>query len=344
MPFEIRRGTNAAMWLSQSRARGEKRRAHFTRDDVEWLAGIGLDHLRIPVDEEQLWDEDGRREEEAFELLANALDWCGENGLRAIIDVHILRSHHFNEGEKPLWTDPAAQEHFYNLWRDLCAAFESRPLDMVAYELMNEAVADDAEQWNRVAHGAIAAIRELEPERIIVLGSNKWNSPDTFDELAVPDDANLILTFHFYLPFLLTHYTASWTPLHRYRGPVHYPGRAVTDDEIAAVDEETLRLLGGERGDILASDLVAHHDRDVLAELMAKPIAVAKEKGLPLYCGEWGCISEAPRPDRMRWYADARSVFEENGIGWATWEYKSGHFGLRPRGESDRELVDILTG
>ena len=49
------------------------------------------------------------------------------------------------------------------------------------------------------------------------------------------------------------------------------------------------------------------------------------------------------RPDRMRWYADMRSVFDEHAIAWATWDYKSGHFGMRPGGESDQELVDILT-
>ncbi len=350
MAFEIRRGTNISHWLSQSGARGERRRAYFTRQDVEWLAGIGLDHLRIPIDEEQMWDEDGRREDEAFELLTGALDWCAGCGLRAVVDLHILRGHHFLAQEKPLFTDPAAQEHFCDLWRDLSEALGERPLGMVAYELLNEAVADDHEDWNRVAHAAFAAIRQREPERTVVLGSNKWNVPETFEALRVPDEARLILTYHFYMPLMLTHYRASWTPLHPYRGPVHYPGRPVTEEELAAVDPETLEAMGIAAGELdqwmreQVERITAHYDREVLEELMAPAFTVAEQTGLALYCGEWGCVKETPEPDRLRWYAHMRSIFAERGVGWANWDYKSGHFGLRPGGEPDQPLIDILLG
>ena len=69
------------------------------------MAKLGFDHLRLPVDEEQLFDEAGQPLADGFALLDAALDWCAENRLRAIVDLHILRSHHFNEGEQPLWTD-----------------------------------------------------------------------------------------------------------------------------------------------------------------------------------------------------------------------------------------------
>ena len=64
MPFTIHRGTNISHWLSQSNARGEERCRRFTRDNVRRLADLGLDHLRLPVDEEQLFDADDRREPE----------------------------------------------------------------------------------------------------------------------------------------------------------------------------------------------------------------------------------------------------------------------------------------
>jgi hypothetical protein len=76
--FSIRRGTNISHWLSQSDRRGEARRAWFTEEDVEFLAGLGFDHLRIPVDEEQLWDEKGNMEKEAFTSWTR--DWIGAHG------------------------------------------------------------------------------------------------------------------------------------------------------------------------------------------------------------------------------------------------------------------------
>lgn len=97
MPFDIHRGTNISHWLSQSEARGEERRRYFTRGDAQRLADLGLDHLRIPIDEEQMWDESGHRRREAFDLLDSAIQWCRELGLKVIVDLHILRSHYFND-------------------------------------------------------------------------------------------------------------------------------------------------------------------------------------------------------------------------------------------------------
>lgn len=93
MTFTIQRGTNISHGLSQSKRRSGERRAWFTQQDVRLLAERGFDHLRIPVDEEQLWDADGRPESEAFDLFDAALNWAEAAGMRAIVDLHILRSH-----------------------------------------------------------------------------------------------------------------------------------------------------------------------------------------------------------------------------------------------------------
>jgi endoglucanase len=79
--------------------------------------------------------------------------------------------------------------------------------------------------------------------------------------------------------------------------------------------------------------------------MMEKPIRVAKETGLPLYCGEYGVFSEAPRPDMLRWYRDMLEIFEENGISSANWNYKSNGFGFV--GNEDQvfeDLTQVLTG
>ena len=207
--FTIHRGTNVAHWLSQSEKRGKERINFFTESDVKQIVAMGFDHIRIPIDEEQMWDENGKRHEEAFELLENGIEWSTSNNLKVIVDLHILRSHHFNAKEKPLWTDVKEQEKFFDLWRDLSKMLKEFPNNMVAYELMNEAVADDHEDWNNLLQKAFEAIREIEPERVIVIGSNRWQSVETFNALKVPEnDKNIILSFHFYKPFLFSHYKA----------------------------------------------------------------------------------------------------------------------------------------
>jgi endoglucanase len=332
--FSVRRGTNISHWLSQSKRRGEERRQWFGSDDVKRLAALGFDHLRIPVDEEQLWDEQGRPDAESFALLDDALNACRQNGLRAIVDLHIVRSHHFNEKVRPLWTEPAAQERFLACWRDFSSRLRARSVSDVAYEPMNEPVADDPELWNRLVERVIKQIREGEPTRVIVVGSNRWQSVDTFADLRVPSgDPNILPSFHFYTPMALTHHGASWTKVGEYKGPVRYPGRTVDEEDLAGLAPDLVRAL---RGD------TRPFDKNEMERRLIGPLALAKKSGLPLYCGEWGCLPSVPRPDRLRWYADLRAVLESHDIGWATWDYKGG-FGIVDKdGAEDRGLIDTL--
>lgn len=325
--FEIHRGTNIAHWLSQSSRRGADRAAFFTQRDVAFIDSVGFDHIRLPIDEEQLWDENGKRHEEAFGLLRECLRWCNDAGLRVVLDLHILRSHYFNaEEEQPLWTNRAEQDKLIALWKDLSTAVGEWPIDMLAYEFMNEPVAKDPEQWNDLVARVRDSIRFWEPERVLVIGSNRWQSASTFDELEIPPgDPNIILSFHFYEPFHLTHTGASWTHLKDFTGEVHYPGQIVVN---GTTPEET-RI----------------YNIDTLEKMMAKPLHLADSLGLPLYCGEFGVIEKAPTAPRLAWYRDMVAIFEKHGVAYANWNYKAGSFGIVDASmEPDEALVRILTG
>jgi endoglucanase len=184
---------------------------------------------------------------------------------------------------------------------------------------MNEPVADDDADWNRVLRYPLKAIRDREPTRTVLVGSNKWSQCSTFAALDVPDDRHLMLTFHFYNPMLITHYQASWVPvIAQYKGPIHYPGQPIADAEWAKLPEA------------MKSDL-AEANKPFAVEDMEKqialPLAVAKRTGLPLHCGEFGVVHHAPDAVRIAWYRDILAVFNRHGIAWSNWDYKGG-FGL----------------
>ena len=332
--FHISRGVNISHWLSQSTTRGQRRLDYFTEKDVAYIAGLGYDHIRLPVDEEQLWDEAGSKEAEAFVLLNSAINWCKDHSLKVVVDLHILRSHHFNAKDKPLWTDPKAQDKFFQLWRELSAELRKYPVDLVAYELMNEPVADDPEDWNKLVEKAIAEIRKTEPDRKIVIGSNKWQSVNTMDQLRLPQgDRNIILSFHFYTPMLITHHKASWTDVGKYTGPVNYPGQIVDPNQLEKLPADIARIVKANNG---------VYDRETLAKLIQKAVATAAKYDLPLYCGEWGCLSTTPRQARLKWYEDMRSILEANHIAWANWDYRGG-FGIVGRDrQPDEGLIKAL--
>ncbi|MFV9552471.1 glycoside hydrolase family 5 protein [Algibacter sp. PT7-4] len=335
--FEVVKGTNVAHWLSQSDRRGIERASFFTEKDIKRIANMGFDHIRLPIDEEQMWDENGNRHHDAFRLMENCIEWCQENNLRVIVDLHILRSHHFNAKEKPLWTDVNEQNKFFDLWRDLSKTLSKFPNSLVAYELMNEAVADNHEFWNNLVAKAVATIRELESERTIVIGSNRWQAVETFDALRVPEnDKNILLSFHFYEPFLLSHYGAKWLPLRNYKGPVNYPGTILTKNEFEILPDN-MKIEVEKWVD-------KKFDKDVLLEMLQKPIHKAKALGLPLYCGEFGIISNAPNKESLIWYQDIVQLFNETGIGYANWNYKSDNFGLiSSNGKENKNLIKIVS-
>jgi endoglucanase len=324
--FAIRRGTNIAHWLSQSERRGAERANFFTQKDIAFIDSAGFDHIRLPVDEEQLWDSTGNRYNDAFTLLDSCLSWAGAAGLRVVLDLHILRSHYFNAKEKPLWTHPAEQDKFIRLWKDLSTAVHKYPDSLVAYEFMNEPVADSAEQWNVLLARVADSIRSWEPARVLVIGSNRWQSANTFDELRIPpNDKNIILSFHFYEPFHLTHFQASWTRLKDFKGQVQYPGQIVVN----GTSDEEKRV----------------YNIDTLEQMMAKPIHLADSLKLPLYCGEFGVIDGSPRDSKVRWFKDLMAIFDKHNIAYANWNFKSGSFGIVDENlKPDTEMINILTG
>jgi len=329
--FEIKNGVNISHWLSQSEQRGERRKAYFTRSDVEYIAGLGYDHIRIPIDEVQMFTEDGQKEPEAFGLLHNALGWCEEFNLRAVVDLHILRSHHFNENEKPLFTDVKAQEQFYECWRKISEELKNYSVDKIAYEPMNEPVADDPETWNVILNRCVEVIRKLEPKRTIIMGSNRWQSFSTVKDLRVPEnDPNIMISFHYYEPFLLTHFQASWTYISDIRVPVHYPGQLIAEADLDSAKNHAR-----------AGQMI--YNIDVIEGNFMQVIEAAKKHDLKIYCGEYGCINVAPHVDKIRWYKDLCTLFERHGIARANWDYKGG-FGIIRRDEPQTEMINAILG
>jgi endoglucanase len=107
--FAIRRGLNTSHWLSQSDKRDQERKEYMQARDFAKIAEMGFDHVRLPIDEEQMWDEQGNKHLEAFQLMHNGIKWALDNDVRVIVDLHVLRSHHFNRADsRKLWKDKSA--------------------------------------------------------------------------------------------------------------------------------------------------------------------------------------------------------------------------------------------
>jgi endoglucanase len=324
--FEIKRGVNLSHWLSQDFGWSPKY-TYINENDIRFIDSIGYDHVRIPIDEQELWDSTGVPINVAIKHLTNCLEWCSKYKLRAIVDLHIVRAHHFNAGNEgmknTLWVDSAAQKNFIHIWVELSGILHTYSTKMVAYEILNEAVAPDHEDWNKLMNKAVTAIRRLEPDRVLIIGSNMWQIAPNLKFLKLPEgDKNIILSFHTYTPMAFTHYKADWTPIKYYNGPVHYPGQIITKEDYKKYIDTTNEPLVN-----LASDARDTFNAQRLLKVFKEGIEFAKSKNLQLYCGEFGCMPTVERKDRLAFYADMISALEENNVAWCNWEYK-GDFGI----------------
>ncbi len=333
--FEYEKGINISAWLSQtSVGAGPERVNYFNYEDFLQLKDLGFDHIRLPVAEDILYQEDGKKNKETFQLIHNVIEWCEKNNMRIILDLHDLnvsRQLKSKPGQISLWESKDAQDHFINLWEQLSIEFKKYPNELLAYELLNEPVAPDPEIWNKLSEKTIHALRKLEPNRVIFLGSNKFNSVTTFLQLKVPEgDPNIILSFHYYHPGLLTHYNVnSYENTEGVSGlKLNYPGALVLQNQINALDEKSR---------IKLKQMNGFYDRQKLEDKLKDVFQKAKETGLRIHCGEFGSnFKYSDLSLQRRWIQDMVSIFKKHDIPYTVWGYRR-NFGVF---DDDRNIKD----
>lgn len=315
-------GINLGGWLSQCANMTEEHLNTFiTAADLQAIARMGFDHVRLPVDYDAIEDENGSDIESGLRHVDDCVRWCAENGLHMLLDLHKARGYSFdpsakNDDKLSFFSNEALQADFIALWQRLAARYGSQP--HVAFDLLNEVVpVEVAESWNDIAERAITAIRPLAPDTWLLVGGVRYNNVQSVPMLRKPHDDRVVYNFHCYDPLLFTHQNAGWVP--RLKGlravypdaPAHY-ARIGQERDSAVPGMDQLQELGPQFFELLFADAIRY----------------AEQNGAPLYCGEYGVIDQADTASAIHWLRDITTVFERHGIGRALWSYKRMDFGL----------------
>lgn len=314
-------GINLGTWISQYQ--GQKPPLWDTRvveDDIRLIASWGMDHVRLPVDYEFFDDTQGGFREERLAYIDRALDWAKRAKLNVILDLHQAPGYFFgNVGKNRLFTDPDTQTRFLAVWAMFAKRYRKKG-DHLLFELLNEVVEPPPAEWNALAARAIAAIRDVDKKRWIVVGGTHYNSVRSLADIQIFDDPRMVYTFHFYEPHLFTHQKASWSPAAmQYGRSVEYPG------EFTGLAEFVEKH--GHRGNLKYAN--RPFDRKVLEEDFQPAVDWRKQHpDLPLYCGEYGVIRFASEQSKINWYRDLTELLFANRIARAAWSYKDGVFGF----------------
>lgn len=321
-------GVNLGGWLSQYKAYDHQHFQSFIRaSDIRQIADWGMDHVRLPFDYQILEDDahPGVYIESGFEYLEACLQWCSENGLSVALDMHHAPGYSFTqtlEGENGnlLFSQEAAQERFFALWDAIAHRFKGR-FPALAFELLNEVALPDSAPWNRLAKLAVARLRQADPTRTLIIGSNFYSAVYTLKELELLDDPNIVYTFHSYEPLMFTHQRAPWVPATRTHNAVlDYPGEiAGLGDYVAAHPE-----FGWACDELVGKTLNA----DFLFGYIREALEFQQRCQRPVYCGEFGVIDIAPAKSRQNWLRDFVGFLNAHKIGRAVWTYKQMDFGL----------------
>jgi len=289
---------NLGGWMSQCDYSEERLNGFITEKDFETIASWGFDHVRIPVDYNVLCTEEGEISAKGISRIQNALENCGEYGLRAVLDLHKTAGFSFdqNEGESGFFENEKYQEQFYRIWEALAGHFGAMS-GSVAFELLNEVTEKEyLPAWKRISSECIRRIRLAAPDSLILLGSYHHNNVGAVPDLDSPQDKNVIYNFHCYDPIRFTHQGAHWMP-------------------------ELIDRTGFSYEESGASEAY-------FEELFAPAIRKAEEEGTALYCGEYGVIDQVPPETALKWFRALHAVFEKHQIARSVWSFREMDFGI----------------
>jgi hypothetical protein len=344
----LRVGVNLGGWISQYR---ELSYEHFdsfiVESDIKQIADWGFDHVRLPMDYPVIESAEnpGTLDERGFAYVESCLEWCQNAGIWLVLDLHKAPGYTFTNTleagpmePNTLFSDETMQERFISLWEAIANRYSGKATDMLALELLNEIVLPDSSPWNELAQKTINRLREIDPARLIVIGGNNYNAVDELQNIQVQKDSNLLHTFHFYLPMLVTHQQAPWVKeMDLYGKQVEYPGKAKGLAEF--LDQHPKYKPGYE------FFVEYHMDQDYLKEALQPAVVFVQETGHPVYCGEFGVIERASMSTRINWTKDFCTLLREFKMGYAYWSYKAMDFGLVDREGKivSKELVKAVT-
>lgn len=272
--------------------------------DFANIKNKGFDTVRIPV----RWNEytgagpDYTIEPEFVSKVKGIVDSALEQDLNVILNVH-----HFREIMK---TPETETPKLAALWEQIGDIFKDYPDDLW-FETLNEPSENlKGELMRQAQRVSVKAIRNKNPDRLIILGGDFWSGYRELKSNIAPPDANIIYTFHYYEPFDFTHYLAEWTKPNM---------------------PKTLRNWGNKS------------DKADLKTAIQSIVNYRDSVNRPVFLGEFGVYTTIKNKDRAKWITSVRAEMESADIPWCLWAYANTFPAYNPDTQKwDQSVVKAL--
>jgi hypothetical protein len=287
---------------------------YITERDVQYIASVGFDHIRLGFDQIVMQNTDGSFREEHFKLLENFVGWCEKYHINAVLNLHKAIGNYCDvESTVHLIDSERLQNNFVALWLEMERRFSKAT--NVAFELLNEVNSVDPDKWNALATRTIDGIRAMNKDRIIIYsGAGGW-SVEGITNMRVYDDEKIIYTFHFYSPFEFTHQRGVLQ-----KGPMFYNRDMPYPCDVERYRDYN-RVVWGLEDTYPEYERI---DKQFLYDCLAPAKAfIDKHPDKIMWCGEFGNIRHAKLEWRIAWFKDVITFLKENGIPYSVWNYLS---------------------
>lgn len=189
--------------------------SHFRRIDVDSMKSWGFNSVRVamhykwftlpienePVAGENTWLETG------FQLIDSLLDWCSDNQMYLILDLHGAPGGQgkdaaisdYDKTKPSLWESQANKNKTIALWRKLAERYSDEPW-IGGYDLINETNWTFPEGNNsklkELMVNITKAIREVDTNHLIITEGNGF--ANDFSGMTPAWDTNMAYSFHKY--------------------------------------------------------------------------------------------------------------------------------------------------
>lgn len=301
----------------------------FREEDFQMISDLGFDFVRLPLcytlwTKSPAWEDVRSIEEAEVEKIDEAVRLGKQYGVHVNISFHRGPGYSVNhEREEPyvLWRDAEALDAFIYHWNYFARRYKGESNRDVSFNLLNEPARDDGilthASHERVMRATVAAIHEIDPDRLILLDGMVWGN-EPIPELA--DLPNVGHSTRAYVPMSVTHSKAGWVAESANYPEPKWPGGV---QDMRHNPDGTLQTVGRE-------ELLAHYQR--WAQL-------AVETGVGVHCGEGGCFNQTPHGVVLAWADDVLDILTSFNIGYALWNFR-GAFGIVDSGRADVAYED----
>lgn len=251
------------------------------------IKDAGFSSVRIPIRwSAHILDKDSYIiKKDFFSRVDNVINQALQNNLIVIINIH-----HFNE----LYLHPFKyEEKFYLLWKQISEHYKNYPENLL-FEILNEPhYFLTSRIWNKLIKNVVPIIRIKNGARILLIGPVKWNNLEGLRKLEIPKNfENIIITFHYYKPFIFTHQEAEWVRFSKFFKGILWKS---SEKEIHKIEKHFNKI---------------------------------KDWGIkfnfPINLGEFGAYHKADTESRINWNKAVSTLAMKNNFSYIYWEFGAG--------------------